>query len=657
MGTVQSVDVTIKNETGETSSPLLLNERQLEAARLTEGPVLVIAGPGTGKTRVLTERVRYILEEGLASPFGILAVTFTRKAAAEIRERLAPALGPEVDDLNVGTIHAFGLKMVKAEAEALGYQADSLSIFDADRSLTLIRKTMRQSSSRTVALTADRVWQWITRAKERLLGPEDLQAAEGDLHQRVLGEIYQAYQEDLRENNAVDYPDLIRLPVRLLSDEPELLQRYQSQFSYILVDEFQDTSQAQYALLLLLAQAHQNIFCVGSPAQAIYSWRNAEVEIILQRFLEDFPDAAILVLDRNYRSTKTIVACAQHVISAYRYGEEEIWTEDPPGEPVQFVPLTSRDDEARFIAREIKTLVSESRHEYSHFAVLYRTNAQSRPLEQEFLRAKIPYTLVGTLRFFRRREVADVLAYLRVIHNPADSVSLERVINRPARGLGPRTLEALLAHEPLLTVEGIKRALSGDQLERAMREKLRAFLELFVELHAARENLYPAMLMDFLLEKTGYGDWLKNDPIGVKRRANLDELRKLAEPYSEGPPQEALQRFLEEIDLLAEADPLARSDGRIGVTLSTVHSAKGLEFPVVFVSGMEQGLFPHFRARTTGRMDEERRLFYVAITRARERLYLTWALRRDFEDQSWAREPSQFLSELPKEHARYRSGP
>jgi len=628
----------------------------LEAVRLTEGPVLLIAGPGTGKTRVLTQRIAYIVSEGYASPYSILAITFTRKAAQEMRTRLTHILGPEADDLNVLTFHALGLEMVKANLDYFGYVQDGLSVFDAQRSQTLLRRVMKELELSEEEYPLEEIHQAIVRAKERLQGPELFESNSGDAAREALGKIYSLYQSLLVENNAVDLPDLIRLPVHLLEDETETLAYYQSRYLYLLVDELQDTSAAQYRFLKLMAGQHQNLFCVGSPAQAIYSWRNADIRIILERFKEDFPLATTLLLERNYRSTGNILSVAATAIAGLNYEEQELVPSRPSGDPVRVVTVLGEKEEARLVAQEITSLVKNGHFKYRECAVLYRVNAQARPIEQAFLAAGIPYVLVGTLRFLRWREVADTLAYLRLIHNPQDGISLERIINRPPRGFGEKSIEILQGEQAGLSMEVITDLYANNALPEKLMEKVADFLDLLSDLQQASEEMYPGDLIDYILTETGYLDWLEKDVLFRERNENLHLLKRLAEPHTQGTPREGLQRFLEEIDLLSEGDLVDWDRERDAVTLSTIHGAKGLEFPVVFLVGLEEGTFPHYRASYRGTLDEERRLFYVGVTRAMEKLYLVHARRREINGELRMRDRSRFLRDLPREALEYQYG-
>jgi len=631
-----------------------LNERQLEAVLLTEGPVLLIAGPGTGKTRVLTQRIAYIVNEGYASPHSMLAITFTRKAAQEMRTRLTHILGLEADEPNVLTFHALGLEMVKANLDYFGYIQDGLSVFDAQCSKTLLRRVMKELELSEERYPLEEIHQAIVRAKERLQGPELFEGNSSDPAREALGKIYSLYQGLLLENNAVDLPDLVRLPVRLLEEDAETLTYYQNKYLYLLVDELQDTSAAQYRLLKLLASQNQNLFCVGSPAQAIYSWRNADIRIILERFREDFPLATTLLLERNYRSTGNILSVARTAIARLNYDEQELVPSKPSGDPVRIVTILGEREEARFVAEEITSLAESGSLEYRDCAVLYRVNAQARPLEQAFLAAGIPYVLVGTLRFLRWREVADTLAYLRLIHNPQDGISLERIINRPPRGFGKKSIETLQGDEAGLSMEGITDLYANNALPQKLMEKVAGFFDLLSDLQGASEEMYPGDLVDYVLSRTGYLHWLEKDVLFRERNENLHLLKRLAEPYTQGSPRDALQRFLEEIDLLSEGDLVDWDRERDAVTLSTVHGAKGLEFPVVFLVGLEEGTFPHYRASYRGTLDEERRLFYVGVTRAMEKLYLVHARRREINGELRMRDRSRFLRDLPREALEYR---
>ncbi len=634
-----------------------LNPEQKAAVEKIDGPLLVLAGAGSGKTRTLTYRIANILDQGRVSPHGMLAITFTRKAAWEMRRRLEDLLGKDAADITAVTFHSLGFKLLSAEGAALGYKPDKLVVYDAIEAQRLLQRAMQETNVNETRWPVDRVATIVERSKDNLYGPEDFVRTPGDLFEESIAKVYARYQELLKENNALDYGDLIRLSVLLLQQNPGTLEFYQNLIRYVSVDEFQDSSFAQYQLVRLLVWQHRNLCCVGSPVQAIYSWRGADINNILERFRTDFPDAPMVVLTQNYRSTATILDAAQAVVRDLPY-RENLRTENDPGAPIAVVSLNTDWDEANFIATEIKRLDEERFCPLEECAVLFRTRAQGRLLEQVFIHLGLPYTLVGDFRFFERREVKDILAYLRFVHDMFDAGALQRIVNRPPRGLGPAALQKLQRGEPELSFDALAGIHSRDDLPPRVQQAAIEFCDLvFADLATAQKEKTLPEFFDYLLERTGYLAWIEKDPDAKRRVANLRLLRALTTRYEHSSSdinnEDALGTFLADIATMgaedgADPDASLPAEGR-GVTLATVHAVKGLEFPVVFVSGMEEGIFPHSKAMKTAEgMEEETRLAYVAMTRAMLRLYLTYARSRVVGDEMKEHSPSRFLAAIPK---------
>ncbi len=640
-----------------------LNREQRAAVEKIDGPLLVLAGAGSGKTRTLTYRIANVLDQGRVSPHGVLAITFTRKAAWEMRRRLEELVGKEASDITAVTFHSLCFKLLSAEAGTLGYKPDKLAVYDAVEAQRLLHRAMQDTGVNSTRWPLEEVASVIERAKDNLYGPEDFVRTPGDLFEESIAKVYARYRELLKENNALDYGDLIRLSVELLQQNPATLEFYQNLFRYVSVDEFQDTSFAQYQLVRHLVWQHRNLCCVGSPVQAIYSWRGADINNILQRFRDDFSDAPMVVLNQNYRSTSTILDAAQSVVRNLPY-REDLRTENDKGSLVAVVSLNTDWDEANFIAAEIKRLDEEGFCPLEECAVLFRTRAQGRLLEQVFMHVGLPYTLVGDFKFFERREVKDVLAYLRFVHDMFDAGALQRIINRPPRGLGPAALQKLQRGDPELSFDSIAGIESRQDLPPKVKQAVIEFSDMvFDDLAIAlKEKPLPAFF-DFLVERSGYLEWIQKDPDAKRRLANLRLLRSLTTRYEhssqDAQSDEALGAVLADIATMSAegGDPEVEVDGEgRGVTLATIHAVKGLEFPMVFVSGLEEGIFPHAKAMKSAEgMEEETRLAYVAMTRAMSLLYLTHARSRVMGEEMKEHSPSRFLAAIPKQLIERRS--
>jgi DNA helicase-2/ATP-dependent DNA helicase PcrA len=630
----------------------VLNPAQREAVQASNGPVLVVAGPGSGKTRVLTHRVAYLVEHLGVSPYRILAVTFTNKAAREMKERLQELLGDQIlRKITIGTFHAICVRILRREAEHLPYDRDFV-IYDSGDQHGLVRQCLKDLNLDDSDFSPRAIQSAISRAKGQLIGPGEYVPASYE-HEAV-ARVYRRYQRLLLENNAMDFDDLLMRTVQLLRGNKEVLDKYQRQYQYLLVDEFQDTNVAQYIILQLLAARHHNLFVVGDEDQSIYAWRGADFRNV-QRFRDDYKDVQVILLEQNYRSTQNILDTGHSVISHnVERVAKNLWTENEPGLPVVAKEAYDEEEEAQFVLQEIDRLLAEEGYSPGDLAVMYRTNAQSRALEEVFVRGGVPYRLVGATRFYERREIRDALAYLRVIHNPRDTVGLGRIINVPRRAIGRKTLDQLetwAENQGVSLFEGLKMLRDHEDAPVGARGRssLLVFLELLEGLIAQRGDLTVLELLDLVLERTGYASYVRDGSNeGEERWDNIEELRRVADEYSSLPGEEGLTTFLEEVALVSDVDNLeAQSQAPC---LLTLHMAKGLEFPVVFIVGLEEGVLPHNRSmETPEEVEEERRLFYVGITRAKDRLYLVYTFRRAVFGRDELSEPSRFLADIPSE--------
>jgi len=628
-----------------------LNPQQQKAVTASDGPVLVLAGPGSGKTRVLTRRVAWLVLELDVAPWRIMAVTFTNKAAREMRERLERLLGPSrARSLTLGTFHATCARLLRREAEAAGIPR-SYAIFDADDQRRLVKQAIRDLNLDDKRYRPQAVHGAISRAKNELVPPEAYST--GSYYGEVVRRIYERYQALLMTNNGLDFDDLLMVTVRMFGQNPDVLAKYQERYRHILVDEFQDTNQAQYVLLRQLSGRHYNLFCVADEDQSIYAWRGADYRNI-RRLRDDYPDLVTILLEQNYRSTQIILDAAHAVI---RHNpdrtDKSLFTRRGRGPEIIVHEAYDQDEEAQFVVDTIAQLVaSPPGVRPGDCAVMYRTNAQSRAFEDTFIRAGLPYRLVGATRFYARREIKDLVAFLRLVHNPAEGVSMARVINVPPRGIGRKTVAVLedTAREHDASVYEVLREIQNPEsriqkLGTRARRALVAFQELLEGWVAAREHLTVAQLIDRVLEDTRYADYLRDGTEeGEDRWANVLELRNVAAEYEDL----TLTDFLADVALVSDVDNL--SDDGEAPTLLTLHSAKGLEFPVVFITGLEEGILPHSRSfDDLEQMAEERRLMYVGLTRAEDRLFLTYAFRRTRYGDSEPSVPSRFLDDVPPE--------
>ena len=625
-----------------------LNPTQLDAVEHTEGPLLILAGAGSGKTRVLTHRIAYILDQGLAAPEEVLAITFTNKAAGEMKDRVALLVGPDSRKMWVSTFHAFCARILRVHAEKLGYKRE-FTIYDGADQVRLVKRSIVELGKDPKRFNPRSFAAQISAAKNILATPDDyLRSTEGYIAENV-AEVYDLYQRRLYENNAMDFDDLIMQTVALLEVFPEVRERYQTRFKYIHVDEYQDTNHAQYRLVNILAAAHRNLCVVGDDDQSVYSWRGADIRNILD-FERDYPEAKVVKLERNYRSTQTILDAANAVVANNASRKpKELWTAGPQGERIRIFTASDEYAEARFVVSEIERLIDAGARP-ADVSVFYRTNAQSRALEDVLVREGVPYQVVGGVRFYERAEIKDAMAYLAVISNPSDSGALERIINVPKRGLGAASVARLQEHARRNGVS-LYDALAGADaadLTGAAKKACRAVRDLFEGWRVAAQEVPPAELIGAVLDESGYRAELvtENTVESESRLENLEELINAAREYERVEPEPTLAGFLQEQALYSEQDALSGEGGR--VALMTLHNAKGLEFDHVFVVGMEEGTFPHARSLDEQNLEEERRLAYVGITRARRSLTLTYAKLRSSWGEREYQLPSRFLSEIPE---------
>jgi len=628
-----------------------LNPRQQEAVDTLDGSVLILAGAGSGKTTVLIERIANIIQKGLAYPSQILAITFTRKAAGELKERLQDKIGEEGRGVWAYTFHSAEIRILRDDIEKLGIKSN-FTIYDSSEQKTLIKNIMKQLNMDPKMHDPKTILRNISSAKDQLMTATEYEKYVGnDFRMGQTAKVYREYEQQLNSNNALDFDDIIMKAVWLLDTQPEALEKWQNKFKYIMVDEYQDTNHAQYQFIRLLSAKHRNLCVVGDDDQSIYKFRGANIENILN-FEKHFPNSRIIKLEQNYRSTGNILDAANNVIM-HNYGRKskKLWTEKGTGEKIEVFMAYNDRAEAQFIVDKIKNVVMNTDiFKYNEFAVLYRTNAQSRVIEEELIKQEVPYNIVGGFKFFERKEVKDIIAYLKLINNLDDDMALSRIINVPARKIGKSTIDLLTslsitAHIPMWEI-----IIHTDELEQTKKltKKLASFKEIIEDLVVARNSDFSInMLVEYVYEKSGYRASLELDPTieNQSRVENIGQLVNLAKEYQESAYEPNLTEFLESIALYMDTDELS-SDEK--VTLMTLHSAKGLEFPVVFMAGMEENIFPSYRSLVDSeQMDEERRLCYVGITRAKEKLFLTHARQRMQFGKTEFNPPSQFLSEIP----------
>ena len=637
-----------------------LNPDQRRAVEQIDGPLLIVAGPGSGKTRVITHRIAYLVRTAGISPHRICAVTFTNRAAREMRGRLERLLGARAKQIAAGTFHSLCASILRRDGEAIGVSTDFV-IFDSEDQLDLVKRAMESVEIDPKKFPPRGILSAISWAKSQLVGPQEYMLTGRSYYDDIVQKGYAAYQGMLGRNKALDFDDLLTKAVDLLRKTPEARARYQDRFVHLMVDEFQDTNIAQYQLAKELGGKHLNICVVGDPDQSIYSWRNADLRNILS-FQRDYPQAAVINLAQNYRSTKTILEAARHLITANQKRlDQELWTDNSQGLPIVVSEAHNEEEEAQQVLQEIRGLCDNEGYKLHDCVVAYRVNAQSRALEEACLRYGVPYKLIGGVRFYQRREVKDVLAYLRLVQDPYDEVSLTRVINVPTRGIGKRTVDELtrwaanlgipmyVALQSLAGGEGGV-PLPSNPLDQRQTQALTGFLHLLNGLMESAETGDLSRLMEEVMDRTGYRRSLmeSDDSDAEDRLDNLRELKGVATDFEDIPAREALPSFLESAALMSDQDSLTEDDQDY-LTLITLHQIKGLEYPVVFMVGMEEHLLPHVRSmEDPGQLEEERRLAYVGMTRAKERLYLFRAFRRRLTGMSQPNFPSRFLSEIPE---------
>ncbi|MBS1013413.1 DNA helicase PcrA [Levilactobacillus brevis] len=636
-----------------------MNDKQTEAVLQTEGPLLVLAGAGSGKTRVLTHRVAYLIEHNNVMPWRILAITFTNKAAKEMRERVIKLLGPDGNDVWVSTFHALCVRILRRDADKLGYNR-VFTIADSGEQRTLIKRVLQQQNLDIKKFDPRSVLGAISNAKNALQTPAMMREAAGNPFETTVATVYESYQRELQANQAMDFDDLIMLTIKLFNQDADVLGYYQDKFQYIHVDEYQDTNDAQYTLVNLLAKKHGNLCVVGDGDQSIYGWRGANMENILN-FEHDYPDAHVTLLEQNYRSTKTILRAANDVIQRnVNRKKKDLWTDNAEGEPISYYRGQNENDEAHYVVAKIQEEREQNHHDYGDFAILYRTNAQSRVIEETLVKANIPYTMVGGHKFYDRKEIRDVLAYLTLVANPADSMSLERIINEPKRGIGATSVEKLRDFAEMNDWTELE-ATQNISLATTLGARVRTAMEKFgLTLKHVQDRAATMSVSDMtseLLDQTGYMAALKasKNLEAETRIENIEEFLSVTQKFDDDwdnadhdETEDRLVEFLADLALVSAQDDVEEEPAE--VTLMTLHAAKGLEFPVIFLMGLEEGIFPLSRAMLEDdELEEERRLAYVGITRAQEKLYLTNAYSRMLYGRRQTNPQSRFVTEIAPE--------
>lgn len=638
-----------------------MNPRQKEAVMHTEGPLLLMAGAGSGKTRVLTHRIAYLIEEKNVNPWNILAITFTNKAAREMKERVNQLLGSGGEDVWVSTFHSMCVRILRRDVDQIGYSRN-FTIIDTSEQNTLMKRVLKDLNIDPKKYDPRSILGAISNAKNELLTPADYENQQGSLFEQIVGRCYALYQKELRNNQCMDFDDLIMNTIRLFKENEDALQFYQRKFHYIHVDEYQDTNHAQYTLVNLLADRFKNLCVVGDADQSIYGWRGANMQNILD-FEKDYPDAAVILLEQNYRSTQTILNAANQVIKNNRNRpDKNLWTENRAGEKITYYRGDSERDEARFIVSEMQKQIADKGRKFGDFAVLYRTNAQSRVIEEMLLKANVPYTMVGGRKFYDRKEIRDILAYLSAIANPSDSLSLERIINVPKRGIGATSVEKLREFASLHEWSLLEAAMNVDlaNISGKAGKELGSFGMMMDQFAQMIPYLSVTELTKEILDKTGYKQDLinQNNLESQSRLENLEEFLTVTQEFDKrfeaqneddaDAPEEKLTVFLNDLALLSDVDSYEEESSQ--VTLMTLHAAKGLEFPVVFLIGLEENIFPLSRAlMEESELEEERRLAYVGITRAEEELFLTNAFSRTLYGRTQYNRPSRFVEEIEQD--------
>ncbi|OGQ76304.1 MAG: ATP-dependent DNA helicase PcrA [Deltaproteobacteria bacterium RIFOXYA2_FULL_42_10] len=625
-----------------------LNPQQADAVGKTDGPILILAGAGSGKTKVLTYRMAYLLKEKGISPFNILAVTFTNKAAGEMKERLEKILGPKAKDLWLGTFHSTGLRILRKDGQYIGIDPNFI-VYDDDDQLALVKLCMSELNISDKSFSPRAILSHINQAKNEALSVNDYAASVDDFFRQRVAAVYKLYQGKLKQNKTLDFGDLICEPIRLFQQAQPVLEKYQKRFRYILVDEYQDTNRAQYILISMLSAVHKNLCVVGDEDQSIYGWRGADIRNILE-FEKDYPDVEIIRLEQNYRSTKNILAAANSVVerNIKRIGKT-LWTENPDGALVTYQMARDEHHEASLLFEKVEDLRRKNSLSYKDFAIFYRTNAQSRIFEEHFIRSGMPYHIVGGLKFYERKEIKDAVAYLKVVANPSDSLSLMRIINTPPRGIGKATIDKVSsfgAGQDIALFDAFKLAMGKGLIPR---NKDQGFIAVIEKFNGLSDKLSIHELAKMLLEESGYIKMWEDEKTeeAEARIENLHELISAMRDFEKGREKATLADFLDHVALISDIDTFEDEHNR--VTLMTLHSAKGLEFPVVFMVGMEEGLFPHSRsinADDENELEEERRLCYVGMTRAMRKLFLFGARERTIYGESRFQGQSRFIDEI-----------
>ncbi|UOY91607.1 DNA helicase PcrA [Ectobacillus sp. JY-23] len=632
-----------------------LNPEQQAAVRTTSGPLLIMAGAGSGKTRVLTHRIAYLLQEKGVAPWNILAITFTNKAAREMRERIDKLVGPEANDIWISTFHSMCVRILRRDIDRIGISRNFTILDDSDQ-MSVVKNILKDRNVDPKKFEPRALLGAISSAKNELITPEQYtKEASPDPYEKMVSDVYTEYQKRLRKNNALDFDDLIMTTIHLFERVPEVLEFYQRKFQYIHVDEYQDTNRAQYLLVKMIAARFQNLCVVGDSDQSIYRWRGADITNILS-FEKDYPSATVIMLEQNYRSTKNILQAANTVINNnLNRKPKNLWTDNEQGHPISYYRAVTEQDEAYFVAKKIREDIQIGKRSYKDFAVLYRTNAQSRVVEEVFLKSNIPYKIVGGIKFYDRKEIKDILAYLRLIANPQDEISFSRIINVPKRGIGASSIDKIINYGTMndLPLSDVLEQIDFVGLSAKITNAVGEFHRHMKGWVQQQEYLSVTELVEEVLEKTGYRDMLKNERSleAQARLENLEEFLSVTQNFEAQSEDKSLVAFLTDLALVADIDRVDEEPGsQEEVILMTMHSAKGLEFPVVFIVGMEEGIFPHLRSlMDENEMEEERRLAYVGVTRAEQELYITNAQMRTLYGRTSMNPESRFIAEIPQE--------
>jgi DNA helicase-2/ATP-dependent DNA helicase PcrA len=632
-----------------------LNDMQKEAVKATDGPLLIMAGAGSGKTSVLTRRIAYLMVEKGVAPWNILAITFTNKAAREMKERIGKLLGPGADDIWISTFHSMCVRILRRDIDRIGISRN-FSILDTTDQLSVIKSILKERNIDPKKFDPRSILGSISGAKNELITPDEFEKTAGGMYEQVASDVYKDYQKKLLKNQSLDFDDLIMTTIQLFQRVPEVLEFYQRKFQFIHVDEYQDTNKAQYLLVKMLASRFQNLCVVGDSDQSIYRWRGADIANILS-FEKDYPTASVILLEQNYRSTQRILEAANGVIkNNMNRKAKNLWTQNDEGQKINYYRADSESAEGQFVAGKINQLVSSEGRKLSDFAILYRTNAQSRVIEEILLKSNINYTIVGGIKFYDRKEIKDILAYLRLIANPDDDISLARVINTPKRGVGATSVDkiAQYALDNDLSLFGAIEQIEFAGVSGRVVSAMVDFRELVRNLANMQDYLSVTELAEEVIEKTGYREMLKTEKTieAQSRLENIDEFLSVTQNFEKNSEDKSLVAFLTDLALVADIDKLDEDEeaSKEAVVLMTLHSAKGLEFPVVFLMGVEEGVFPHSRSlMEEAEMEEERRLAYVGITRAEKELYITNAKMRTLFGRTSMNPESRFISEIPSE--------